>query len=852
MNSLMLVPPLADIQFHGPDCCTAVIARSPAEPGARDHAAAGRGGRWAGLVTFRLSISALEEFREETVEESKLIEEVRDLLVEADDLGEAAVEKGDPATGQRFVAHSALIDRRFDDLQTLATQQERELAAEADAVWKQSAADIEAAKKLPRGATDDRLDPFHDHIDEAASILADLHSLNGNQVADEISSLRRREQNQLLAGLAALLIGSTVALFLARRLGRSITRPLLSLKEAAARFGSDDLSHRIPVSGDDELAQLGNAFNAMAGSLQESRADLRESEQRFRALVHHASDVFTVIDGDAVIRYQSPAIEQVLGYPTEDIIGRSFLDLVEPADQDIARQLFEQSRTRSRVPTMGEVRMRPRGDGQAPRRYEMTVTDLLDDPTVRGLVLNYRDITERALYEERLSQQAFHDALTGLPNRALFQDRLEHALRQRGQTVGLLFVDLDHFKVVNDSLGHDAGDQLLRDVAQRLAGCLREGDTLARLGGDEFTVLLPDIADAHEAAAVARRIESRLEPPFELPGQSVFVTASIGIATGVALQSRSETLLRDADAAMYEAKARGRAGHAVFDTTMHTPRRHPPGDRDRPAAGHRQRPARAALPADQVVEGRPDRGCRGAGALAATRRHARPAGRLHPGRRGDRAHPPDRPLGVARGVPAGRPLAVRPAPGGGAVDQRQRLRTPAPGRQPRRGRPVRLARERVGPRLPDPGADRERRGRELRGGLGDAAEAQMDVRAAGDGRLRHRPLVAEQPQPATAGHPEDRPELRGETRPGRRGPGDRVRDRLVGDRARRARDRGGNRDGFAAVRADRARLQPWSGLPSRPAGPRRRAGGLAPDGRHHRGHGRRPAGSAAMRLDGSR
>jgi diguanylate cyclase (GGDEF)-like protein/PAS domain S-box-containing protein len=570
MNSLMLVPPLADIQFHGPDCCTAVIARSPAEPGARDHAAAGRGGRWAGLVTFRLPISALEEFREETVEESKLIEEVRDLLVEADDLGEAAVEKGDPATGQRFVAHSALIDRRFDDLQTLATQQERELAAEADAVWKQSAADIEAAKKLPRGATDDRLDPFHDHIDEAASILADLHSLNGNQVADEISSLRRREQNQLLAGLAALLIGSTVALFLARRLGRSITRPLLSLKEAAARFGSDDLSHRIPVSGDDELAQLGNAFNAMAGSLQESRADLRESEQRFRALVHHASDVFTVIDGDAVIRYQSPAIEQVLGYPTEDIIGRSFLDLVEPADQDIARQLFEQSRTRSRVPTMGEVRMRPRGDGQAPRRYEMTVTDLLDDPTVRGLVLNYRDITERALYEERLSQQAFHDALTGLPNRALFQDRLEHALRQRGQTVGLLFVDLDHFKVVNDSLGHDAGDQLLRDVAQRLAGCLREGDTLARLGGDEFTVLLPDIADAHEAAAVARRIESRLEPPFELPGQSVFVTASIGIATGVALQSRSETLLRDADAAMYEAKARGRAGHAVFDTTMHT------------------------------------------------------------------------------------------------------------------------------------------------------------------------------------------------------------------------------------------------------------------------------------------
>lgn len=523
----------------------------------------------AGVVTFRLSISALEEFRQETVDESHLIESSRDMLVEADDLGEDAVEQGDPATAGQFVALSSEIDRSFEALQTLATKQERQLATEAGALWEMGKADIETATVQPSGDdADDRLDPFHEHIDNAASVLGDLQSLNGNQVADEIAGLRQREQNQLLASLFALLIGSTIALFLARRVSLSITRPLLSLKDAAVRLGSDDLSHRITVSGHDEMAQLGNAFNAMARTLQKSGTDLRESEQRFRALVHHASDVFTVIGADDVIRYQSPAIEQVLGYPSEEIIGRSFMDLVEPSDQDVARRLFARSQLRLGMPTVGEVLMRPLGEGQPPRRFEITATDLLDDPTVRGLVLNYRDVTERALFEEQLTQQAFHDALTGLPNRALFQDRLEHALRQRGQTVGLLFVDLDHFKVVNDSLGHDAGDQLLCDVAKRLARCLREGDTLARLGGDEFTVLLSDGAN-REPVAVARRIASRLESPFELSGQSVFVTASIGIAVGVAMHDRPEALLRDADAAMYVAKARGRSRHAEFEPSMH-------------------------------------------------------------------------------------------------------------------------------------------------------------------------------------------------------------------------------------------------------------------------------------------
>ena len=297
---------------------------------------------------------------------------------------------------------------------------------------------------------------------------------------------------------------------------------------------------------------------------------LRESEQRFRALVHNASDVFTVIGDDGVIRYQSPAVETVLGHPPDSLIGRRLLDVVHADDREAARRLFEQSRQRSGVPVVGEVRMLPRGSEQAPRRFEMTVTDLLADPTVSGMVLNYSDITERALYQERLTRQAFQDTLTGLANRARFQERLEEALRQRGNTVGLLFVDLDRFKVINDSLGHDAGDQLLREVAERLSACLREGDTLARLGGDEFTVLLPDVSGPEVAVAVAERIIAHLKAPFDLPGHSVVVGASVGIATGVASRDRPDALLRDADAAMYEAKAGGRGRYALFHATMHT------------------------------------------------------------------------------------------------------------------------------------------------------------------------------------------------------------------------------------------------------------------------------------------
>ncbi len=212
----------------------------------------------------------------------------------------------------------------------------------------------------------------------------------------------------------------------------------------------------------------------------------------------------------------------------------------------------------------------PHKDGSW-RYLEHVVNNLLDDPAVRGVVINSWDVTERKALVEQLSYQAFHDLLTGLPNRALFMDRLEHALtraNRRGSKVAVLFTDVDNFKVINDSLGHKAGDQLLIAVAERLKACLRPEDTAARLGGDEFTILVEDVAGVGEVVQIAERIAEILRPPFALEEQEVFATVSTGIALNSSAQEQPADLLRHADLAMYRAKRRGKARYEVFEPSM--------------------------------------------------------------------------------------------------------------------------------------------------------------------------------------------------------------------------------------------------------------------------------------------
>lgn len=303
---------------------------------------------------------------------------------------------------------------------------------------------------------------------------------------------------------------------------------------------------------------------------QAGQATVAAGERRFQSLVQNAADVIIVLDEAGALTFMSPSGRRALDCGEDTLDSRELLRRLHPNDRrGVVTQLASAARQMPDAPVQIEGRIRHH-DGRW-RHFEMIATNLLDDPDVGGLVLNVRDISERATLEHRLRQLAFHDPLTGLANRFLFADRVSHAI-ERGQRtasgVALLFCDLDDFKTVNDSLGHEAGDQLLLAVASRLSACIRPGDTVARLGGDEFALLLENVGDANEAAEVAGRLLADLRAPLVIHGRDVLVAASVGIAMAGEDQ-RVADLLRDADTAMYAAKERGKGRWELYDPGMH-------------------------------------------------------------------------------------------------------------------------------------------------------------------------------------------------------------------------------------------------------------------------------------------
>lgn len=297
--------------------------------------------------------------------------------------------------------------------------------------------------------------------------------------------------------------------------------------------------------------------------------DRARSAARFQAIIQNANDVIAVVDPAGIITYVTPSVMRLLGRPAEGLPGQGLDTLLEPQDVPLALAFLRTARTRPGTSDTIQCQVR---DVQANARHiEMNVTNLLGESVVEGLVVTMRDVTERRRFEEQLRDQALHDPLTGLANRVLIADRIDHALRRRrrlaGATPTLLYLDLDDFKEVNDSLGHPVGDQVLVEVARRLSRAIRAEDTAARLGGDEFAVLIDESRSVEEVVAVADRILADLRTPIDVAGTTVAIGASIGIVRRDA-GPEPEDFLRDADIAMYEAKREARGGHRLFESAM--------------------------------------------------------------------------------------------------------------------------------------------------------------------------------------------------------------------------------------------------------------------------------------------
>ncbi|HUQ81785.1 MAG TPA: EAL domain-containing protein [Gemmatimonadaceae bacterium] len=298
-------------------------------------------------------------------------------------------------------------------------------------------------------------------------------------------------------------------------------------------------------------------------------ADRAAREARFRSLVQHSSDVIMVVDDTGVVRYMSPAVQQVLGWAPDSALGRRLVDLVHEDDGAVVAKLFADIGRQAGATATGIFRVRhAQGDW---RHIETVGTGLLDDPTIRGIVLNTRDVSERTLLEAELTHQAYHDPLTGLVNRGRFRSLVEQALEHAGTeraSVAVLYLDLDGFKNVNDSLGHSDGDQMLVETAVRLRNATRGGDTVARLGGDEFALLLEQVQTDSDAIIIADRVVNAMKRPFKLRGGEIVAGASVGIARGDA-NATADDLLRNADVAMYVGKRGQKGQYMVFRPEMY-------------------------------------------------------------------------------------------------------------------------------------------------------------------------------------------------------------------------------------------------------------------------------------------
>lgn len=401
------------------------------------------------------------------------------------------------------------------------------------------------------------------------------HEVPANTVLGAVSmevSLSRSVETTQKFGIRALLAGAALcvplAMFIWFFISRMVTRPLEKMTEGLRSIADGDIEHAsaLPILRTDEVGVATEAFNRVM----EKTGELLRQQRMSRIVFDNSLEGITITDANSRIQLVNKAFSDTTGYSAEEVIG------LTPAILKSGKQSPEfYNEFWSTLQRDGEWR----GEIWNQRKNGSIYVEWLNVSAVRNLrgevehyVAIFSDITERKEREEKITFQAFHDALTGLPNRLLFKDRLEQALvqakRYKSRTPAVMFLDLDKFKQVNDTLGHDVGDLLLKEVANRLKQCVRSVDTVARLAGDEFTVLLPEITGEADAEAVAEKILAAMREPIRLGPEDRVVTTSIGISLYPKDGRDVDSLMKSADAAMYYVKAAGRAGRCFFSTEL--------------------------------------------------------------------------------------------------------------------------------------------------------------------------------------------------------------------------------------------------------------------------------------------
>ncbi len=399
-----------------------------------------------------------------------------------------------------------------------------------------------------------RFDPFNPD-----RYLAIIQKANYADVVAESVALRNRS---ILLTLLLIVGSGILAFFFSSR----ITRPLANIIAAAKAYAKGSRDFTLPLSTSGEIGNLAQTFDDMIQQREQAQEALRDSEKDWRRTFDSVSDFVSLLDNDMRIIRANKALADFVGTTPEELIGRHCYDVFNCPDT------IKTSCAYSKTRKMKESVTEEIDDPQLHVPIEVTTSPVFDNKgEIAATVHIAKDITERKRTEERLQYLAHHDSLTKLPNNTLLIDRLDQALaraRWHKRLVAVLFLDLDRFKVINDTMGHDIGDQLLKSVADRLLGTVREGDTVSRLGGDEFTIILADVAETSDVTRVVKTIMKVMEKPFELQGGEYFATSSIGISLHPDHADNSKELITYADIAMYYAKEQGRNNYQFYSSTM--------------------------------------------------------------------------------------------------------------------------------------------------------------------------------------------------------------------------------------------------------------------------------------------